>query len=479
MARKLSSALIIFSFLFLTTGCARRGSLPSSATRIAVDHPLTQAPLDQSPQGAHGPEKYRSITKETTALHGTINVLLGNHNGLVAVTDSRLSDLSGLPYPKPAPKLFKLDYQTICTVAGFYADQGPELPDGERPASMAASDLISRYVTLTRGHDLSLAKRVEMLINIFQFSLNLVTRMDLVASTHQRLEDRLPRPQSLILTVAGYDNDRSIAVTQVYLTAHQVEAGYEYTPVPTQRQGICANSYRLTHNFECSLSGLTTVADSILRGTDRKSKKNPAVIKFLRAKRTGKLDALDTSDLLDLARYLKERSSENPQQNVIGGPTQSAILENDGVAFSDEPVKPVDWLKATNFNTYENGSLGSDRSYVGGNLPNRGGLLASPTMGAMVVNGHGAGIIQPLDNVIFINTVFDRCVLTYDGSPMSMFDVSNVVVDSELIISPRVDLNAGLIKQIRADFPNLQIQQRVLPFPQSWTIMQAGPPRPR
>jgi hypothetical protein len=479
MARKLVNALMLVSSLLLASACAHRRSNSSNATPTAVGHPLTHALPDEAPRGAYDAGKQHTLTTATAALHGTINVLLGNHNGLVAVTDSRLSDLRGLPYPKPVPKLFKLDYHTICTVAGFYADSGPELTDAEQPGSMAASDLISQYITLTRGHYLPLAKRVEMLINILQFSLNLVTRMNFAASPHERTEDRLPQPKSLILTVAGYDEDGSITVTQVYLIAHQVDTGYEYIAVPTQPQGICANSFKLTHNFACSLAGLTKVSDSILRGIDRESKKNPAVNKFLNAKRAGKLADLDTNDLLNLARYLKERSSEKPQQNVIGGPTQSAILKDDGVTFPDEPVKPVDWLKGTNFNTYENSSLGSDRNYVGGTLPTRGGLIASPTMGAMVVKGHGAGIIQPLDNIIFINTFFDHCVLTYEGSPMSMFDVSNVVVDSKLIISPKVDMNTDLIKRIRADFPNLKIEQTALPFPQSWNMMQVGPPRSR
>ena len=174
------------------------------------------------------------------------------------------------------------------------------------------------------------------------------------------------------------------------------------------------------------------------------------------------------------------RSGEKPQQDVIGGPTQSAVLKDGIASFSDAAVKPVNWSKGTDFNTYENSSLGSDHNYVsGGGSPTRGGLLASPTLGAMVVKGHGTGIVQPLDNVIFINTFFDHCVLTYEGSPMSMFDVSNVVIDSKLVISPGVNMNTDLIKQIRADFPNLRIEQTAIPIPQSWTIMQAGPPRPR
>jgi 20S proteasome alpha/beta subunit len=424
-------------------------------------------------------KKGEVVAPISTPLHGTINVLLGNRNGLVAVTDSRLSYSNGHPYPKPAPKLFKLDYQTICTVAGFYADYGPGFPGGQYPASMAASSLIARYKTLTRGHYLPLAKRVEVLTNIFQFSLNLVTRMNFAARSHKGAENQSPKPGSLVLTVAGYENGNSVTVIQVYLIASLVDGGYEYVAVPTQRESICANSYTLGLDFDCSLAGLSSIAGNILRGTDTESRRDPSAIRFLRAKEAGKLDALDVNEMMNLARYLKERSSDPPQQDVVGGPTQIAVLRDDKVALFDQPVEPIDWLKATNFNTWEGSSLGSSRNYVDGRPPTQGGMMASPTLGAMVVRGSATGIIQPLDNIIFIDSIFDHCLLTYDGSPMSMFDVSNRVIDSKLIVSPRVDMSTELIKQIRSDLPELRIEQGTLPFPQSWNIIQSGPPPPK
>src|SRR5271168_5299533 len=63
------------------------------------------------------------------SFHGTINILLANKNGLVAVTDSRLSSKGRAA--GSAQKLFQLDDKTICTIAGAYLVPGPSNPQGE------------------------------------------------------------------------------------------------------------------------------------------------------------------------------------------------------------------------------------------------------------------------------------------------------------------------------------------------------------
>src|ERR1700730_9960007 len=54
--------------------------------------------------------------------HGTINIALGNKNGLVVLTDSmvpRKYPPGPRQLPNPGQKLFKLDDRTVRSVAGF------------------------------------------------------------------------------------------------------------------------------------------------------------------------------------------------------------------------------------------------------------------------------------------------------------------------------------------------------------------------
>ncbi len=64
---------------------------------------------------------------KSNSSHGTVNIFLANRNGLVAVTDSRLSNKYGAQ--GSGQKLFQVDDRTICAIAGFYMDQGPTLGD--------------------------------------------------------------------------------------------------------------------------------------------------------------------------------------------------------------------------------------------------------------------------------------------------------------------------------------------------------------
>ena len=67
-------------------------------------------------------------------LTGTVNIVLANANGIVALTDSNQTGKSpstGEPFTSPLPgqKLFRLDDRTVCTIAGFGSLPFPDYPE--------------------------------------------------------------------------------------------------------------------------------------------------------------------------------------------------------------------------------------------------------------------------------------------------------------------------------------------------------------
>lgn len=60
----------------------------------------------------------------SSPLHGTVNIILANSQGIVVETDSQLSDTNGQPVGL-GQKLFRVDDHTVCTIADFYSDPGP------------------------------------------------------------------------------------------------------------------------------------------------------------------------------------------------------------------------------------------------------------------------------------------------------------------------------------------------------------------
>jgi len=73
---------------------------------------------------------------------GTVNILLANKNGLVAITDSKLvmgNDPAGY-----AQKLFRIDDHTLCTIAGWYSWSGPLIGGKVFPAYLSIPRVINR-----------------------------------------------------------------------------------------------------------------------------------------------------------------------------------------------------------------------------------------------------------------------------------------------------------------------------------------------
>jgi hypothetical protein len=64
---------------------------------------------------------------------------------------------------------------------------------------------------------------------------------------------------------------------------------------------------------------------------------------------------------------------------------------------------------------------------------------------------------QKIDGMLLYNNLFLGCALTYDGSPKTIFDASNKVPGSVLVLTKREYLETPLVVQIRKDFPDLRI----------------------
>ena len=64
-------------------------------------------------------------------LTGTVNIVLANANGIVALTDSNQTYMVGsepFTHSKPGQKLFRIDDRTVCTIAGFGAQSLHDSP---------------------------------------------------------------------------------------------------------------------------------------------------------------------------------------------------------------------------------------------------------------------------------------------------------------------------------------------------------------
>ena len=128
--------------------------------------------------------------------HGTINVILGNENGIVVLTDSMITLTNGQQSKVPAQKLFKLDDRTVCTFAGFAFAQG----SGDFLYTRT-SEIIQEFSRqlFQSSQPVSLAEKIQALSYLFT---NQLTALANARDGARSVTD--PRIYTIYLTVVGY-----------------------------------------------------------------------------------------------------------------------------------------------------------------------------------------------------------------------------------------------------------------------------------
>jgi hypothetical protein len=263
--------------------------------------------------------------------HGTVNVLLANKNGLVAVTDSRLSS-NGQPKGS-GQKLFRLDDKTVCTVAGQYFLGGPPNERGETQG-MA---LLSRQIAqITAQPDWKTLKSVEDKLNAVSHGLaltfGLILTMDNTLLSMSDPRTKLP-VENIQLTVAGYDL-HGLRVAQTVLKSTRDKGASFWTSTPLEVFTV-EDSFRYVlagiRNFDEPILNNPAVALDGISNSDLNAIKVYAQAKNKDGGRSLKLDELKGLGIA-LAKY-----SEHRAPNVIGAETQIAYLRDNRVDLFDVP----------------------------------------------------------------------------------------------------------------------------------------------
>ena len=140
-----------------------------------------------------------AIAEQQGVAHGTINVFLANQNGIVVLTDSRLTYTgSMLTLPNPAQKLFLLDNRTVVTFAGFATQALTMDPD----VTNATSEIIQYYAyelySKRENEHPSLKQKLGGLAWILKSQVELIAT---ISNSPQ------VKSYDLEVTMAGYDVD--------------------------------------------------------------------------------------------------------------------------------------------------------------------------------------------------------------------------------------------------------------------------------
>ncbi len=360
-------------------------------------------------------------------IHGTINVVLANGHGIVALTDSMATATgpSGaeMQLTKPMQKLFVIDDQTVCTIAGFASQAGEPFAG----ATTDISGIIREFQEQLRTQPIKdFELKFRSLAMLVHFHLSL-----LATSTSIREGSNFPpaRVYSFELTMAGYDS-KGPRVGQFTLNAtRQTSAsGVRYYDV-TFTSGMIET---VGTELLARIGGQRQTAVFIL--TSMVPAHDPAIARYQEAKAADGGASLSLEDLKSLEIVLAAKTAARSPS--VGGDNQIAVIQpNTPIElfqrrFDDTP------RNVTHVGLAVNVSLRGCGHCIGGATP------------MMFVAGYFEGVEQDLVHDYYVGNKFVACKLTYSGGRLSGFDRTNEVIDSELILRPGWSLYPDIIEII-------------------------------
>jgi len=378
------------------------------------------------------------ISTKSAASHGTVNIFLGNSNGLVAVTDSRISS-NGRPIGY-GQKLFKLDDHTICSIAGFFSDAGPTFSGpSPHPLETDIAPMFNAYIEYVWRHKSgSLRDKFYALAKSWALDLDVLEKVEQIAK-------QPPDTSPSVLTVAGYD-DGALWVGQITLNPTTIHGQPEFTlpskpPLLKQVMGGQLTS---------KTAGIDSLTQTLLDDPARYAGYDPIFQIYAESEKRGG-SPLTLDQLKTLANRL-ERMTAIKYPSVVGGIPQVAVLSRGKADLLPRVVTfPRSITNRKVVSVFRNLTLFDIT--ITNNDP---GVLM------LFVNDRVHDCSVDMDRMIFANSTFYNCVFNYNGSPLVLFDGTNNISYSNLALDEGVSDDSKIVKMFKSEYPKILIVHKSL-----------------
>lgn len=352
--------------------------------------------------------------------HGTINVILANKNGIVALTDSMLTVTSPSgemrQSPDPVQKLFKLDDHSVCTIAGFVFAGGP-IPQTYTDTRAIIRDYVSH---LGLHPDIGIQEKLTTLGYLFRSYLTQIARVRAAAGEQTPVDDYI-----FVLTVAGYDSDGAARVGQMTLSTEPADSMFLQSEIG--RSEIT----EVRSNLVWKLAGITDVAERLLKDTSGKTDRALAIYAESLKKDNGQ--SLGLEDMKKIASTLASQTARS--YPGVGGANQVAVLQKGHItdieqaSFPEPPKKPPMFM-----------------IYMADTSPGTGPFASIGVPTLYLANRFEKGQIQ-LDGLYFSRNDFVSNVFLYDGG-FTYLDETNHFEGCRLLLGPHAKLDSRTVRRL-------------------------------
>jgi hypothetical protein len=362
---------------------------------------------------------------ESEVVRGTVNVALGNKNGIVVLTDSMLSGPDG-PHPnQPGKKLFRVDERTVCAMAGFYAGPAP-ITDLNTSTQAIISEYIRQSATQKPQ---TISERLQALATTFNLYLTTIAN---IQDTTPSLKPPSLNWYELQLIVAGYDLDERPKIGRIVLRT-RVRRGY----ISSETDELSVISVEA--KLEKKLNGMDDVAQDLL-GHPELQPDDIVLQEYATSKSNSGGEDLTVDGMKKLAERLAFYTSKVHRE--VGGKNQVAVFQADHTLNIEQQMFPEPPRPLANFNLVVGFSdIGNFRNTwpQPSNVP------------VVCVRCEWQGTISTLDGIYLIGSSYTDSFVRYDGGLIELGDTK--VTNTELVIGPDAKRDSEKVRRVISGYP--------------------------
>lgn len=369
---------------------------------------------------------------------GTVNIALGDANGMVLLTDSAESYREGNAWHHswPVQKLFRLDNKTVCSIAGFGSEKGWPEPKMDT----YVSGIIANFEDeLAKKPVDELDAKMSALTFLVGFYLDVIAnRQEVISNPNTPVN---PDNYKFELVVAGYDKDRILKFRKSVLSlspAATADGKKQWRHIISKQEPVTEKG--MAHLF----GGIPYVSQEILDHPD-KFPSSPAIARYARFKAAKNGRPLSLKELAALASEMATRTSQDRRfVGFVGGPDQIAILGDGKIQKLEQPHLP-EAPRPLTFGLMVDVKISRALN-----------ILAGPGAHLLWIRSDFVGIRNPmlrLDGQFFYGCEIRDSIVQYGGG-LTDFGPTNKIVDSMLLPSGGgPDSSSERFSQVANGFP--------------------------
>lgn len=364
--------------------------------------------------------------------HGTLNLCIGNKNGVVVATDSCATKVDGagnvIGREYNHQKLFQLDENIVVAIAGYNRASVKFAPEFIAPAAGIILDYLDQIKN--RNHKPTYTEAVISLSHLMSFHLTSVANVKLFS------EGRISKGDYIFqMLIVGRDGDK-VKITKIHLSL-EVQLGSQGLPY---LNSVIANTSESVVNNDLTFvtAGYDLIASQILK--EPKRYKSKVIERYACLLEKRKTSEMSVPEMLEMVKAIMDVTGQaNPG---VAPPIQTAVF-TPGRTDTNIPSFPIVERPHLRFSLFIGGGISG--------MPLEKAIKTDAPM--LFISSRFERSVVPLtEQYFYFDSKFVNCSILLNSNRFSFIRNNNTVEGSELVLSKNVDMGNIEIQSLISNF---------------------------